>query len=264
DGERWYGEQVAKVAHRVLEKGEAWQPLRPRKAVIDAARTSVLVTFIVPRPPLVLDESFLPLQQVAASGGYASLGGFQLRDSKGAVLAIKSLEVDPPNRARIILASTLPAGAKCYLSYGLPYAGSLGTISSVRNGPVVENQPTTELLIQGDVRDRLKLLIDEGAFYTANTVPGPTYAQAVIRHVEVENDSTVLRFENRELRNQTPLAAGQALNAMRPFQYGNLRDSDPETALYAFTDAGYGRRVGQKYPLWNWSILYSGFPVVEK
>ncbi|MFK7779178.1 MAG: phosphate ABC transporter substrate-binding protein, partial [Gimesia sp.] len=32
DGERWFGEQVAKVVHRVLKKGEAWEPLRPRKS----------------------------------------------------------------------------------------------------------------------------------------------------------------------------------------------------------------------------------------
>jgi len=265
DGERWYGEQVAKVAHRVLEKGEAWQPLRPRKAVIDAARTSVLVTFMVPRPPLVLDESFLPLQQqVEASGGYSSLDGFQLRNEKGGTPTIKAVEVEPPNRLRIRLVSALPAGAGYSLTYGSPRAGQIGAISAVRSGPVMAKQSTTELLIPGDIRSKLKLLMDEGAFYVANTLGGEKYAQTVIRHVGEENGSTVLRFEERELRNHVPFAVGQALMVMRPFQYGNLHDSDPEPALYAFADPGYGRRAGQKYPLWNWSILYSGFPVSDK
>jgi len=248
----------------VLEKGEAWQPLRPRRAVLDAARSSVLVTFLVPRPPLVLEDAFLPQEHSEMPGGHSSLEGFQLRDAKGAVLALKEVTTAAPDKLRLVLASPLPAGARCTLSYGLPNTGQIGVISAVRKGPSAGPQPTTELVIPGALPAALEQLMDEGAFTIGNGIAGEAYAQAVIRHARAEAGSTVLRFEDRELRNGVPFAVGQTVTAGRPFQYGNLRDSDPETALYSFADDAYGRRAGKKYPLWNWCILFSQFPVAEK
>ncbi len=264
DGERWFGEQAAKVIRRVLVEGEDWQPLRPRAARLDAARTSVLVDFIVPRPPLVIDDRFLPREQTETARGFSSLGGFQIRNGKGAVPAIAALEVESPVRLRIRLAAPLPAGEEFRLSCGLPYAGLIGTVAGVREGPTVEGQPTAELLIAGDLRERLKPLIDEGAFYAANTAAGEARTQAPIRWVEEDQGSTVLRFETRELRNKVSFAAGQEIIALRPFPYTNVRDSDPETAIYLFADPAYGRRAGQPYPLWNWCVLFSGFPIEER
>ena len=80
----------------------------------------------------------------------------------------------------------------------------------------------------------------------------------------MENGSTVLRFENRELRNKVDFAVNQSLVALRPFSYGNLRDSDPEKALFQFADKAYGTRAGQPYPLWNWCVLFTKFPISEK
>ena len=90
------------------------------------------------------------------------------------------------------------------------------------------------------------------------------YTQAPVRHVQVENDSTLLRFENRELRDQVDFAVGQILTALRPFSYGNLRDSDTKKAIYSFADNTYGSRAGQSYPLWNWCVLFTKFPISEK
>jgi acetyl esterase/lipase len=264
DGERWFGEQVAKVIRRVTTQGEDWQPLRPRKAWIDPARTSVLMDFLVPRPPLVLDETFLPREQIESGNGFSSLCGFQIRNAAGAVTSLQAVEVESPTRIRIRLMSPLAAGTGYTVSCGLPYAGQLGAVTHIRSGPPVDGQPTTELVLQGDLRERLKPLLDEGAFYAANTLSGDAHAQAPVRGVDSENGTTVLRFENRELRNGVGFVVGQTLMALRPFPFGNLRDSDSEVAIYRFTDAGYGRRAGQSYPLWNWCVLFSGFPIVER
>ena len=264
DGERWFGEQVAKVVHRVLTKGEAWQPLRPRKSRISSDRTSVLVEFQVPRPPLVLDETFLPREYFVRGKGFQSLYGFQIRDAARAVSAITAIEVESPTSIRIRLVSPLKADTEYQLSYGLPYAGQIGKIVSIRKGPSVADQPTTELLIDGKLDPVLKPLLAEGAFFVSNMLAGDIYAQAPIRHIEEVDGSTVLRFENRERRKNKDFAVGQSLTTFRGFSYGNLRDSDPEKAIYKFADPGYGTRAGQPYPLWNWCVLFKQFPISEK
>jgi len=264
DGERWYGEQVGKVVHRVLTEGEAWQPLRPRKAWITPDRTSVMIDFQVPRPPLVLDQAFLPRQQYPMGDGFHSLYGFQIRDAARAVSAITAVDVESPTVIRIRLASPLKEDASFAISYGLPYAGRVGTIAGIRKGPVVADQPTTELLIAGHVGDRLKPLLAEGAFYVTNMLEGDAYSRAPVRHVDEHDGITVLRFENRERRNNTDFAVGQTLTALRPYSYGNVRDSDLEKAIYRFADSAYGTRVGQPYPLWNWCVLFNHFSVSER
>jgi hypothetical protein len=264
DGERWYGEQVAKVVHRVLVQGEQWQPLRPRRAWRDPSQNSVLVVFHVPRPPLVLDVNFLARQQYQAGEGFSSLCGFKIRNATGDIPMIASVEVDSPTSIRIHLVEPLEKGIDYNLSYGLPYSGAIGTIAHLRKGPLVDEQDTTEILIPGEPSDPLRLLVNEGAFTAANTMAGNAYAQATIRHLYQENGSTVLRFENRELRNGVNFAVGQSLISLRSFPYGNLRDSDPEKAIYTFADDTYGKRAGQPYPLWNWCVLFNQFPVSEK
>jgi acetyl esterase/lipase len=262
DGQRWYGEQIAKVIRRVTE-GERWQPLRPRKAWIDASRRSILIDFIVPRPPLVLDESFLPREQSEMAGGYSSLCGFRIRNGTAAVPALTAVELESPTRLRIRLASPLPAGSDFVLSYGLAYAGKIGTITSVRERPESGKHPMTEALIAGKLEDRLAPLLSEGAFYMANTVAGSAFAEAPARLVYQDHGSTVLPFENRERRNSVDFTAGQTLIALRPFAYGNLRDSDPEASIYEFADKAYGTRAGQRYPLWNWCVQFSNFPIAD-
>lgn len=266
DGERWYGEQVAKVVRRVLIEKEDWQPLRPRRAVLEAGRSSVLVDFTVPRPPLVLDETFLPRQHMPAGvgGSYASNSGFQLRSRAGATMALKGVKVIPPTQVHITLATPLPVGERLVLSYGQPYLGSLGQILGVRPGPVVEGRPaTTELVAPPDALPVLRQQLEEGAFYVANQVAAPAATRAPVRHVSEEGGRVVIRIENRELRDGVPFLVGQSLLAWRAFSFGNLRDSDPEKAVYAFGDREYGHRAGQPYPLWNWCVLFNGLEVGE-
>lgn len=264
DGERWYGEQVAKVIRRVIAEGEHWQPLRPRKAWIDPSRTSVLLDFAVPRPPLVIDEHFFAREQSETSGGFSSLCGFRIRNAAGVTVPLTAVEVEPPSRLRIRVAAPLPPTTRQTVSYGLPFAGKIGVITAIRDGRDVGGQTTSEVLLAGDLRDQLKPLLDEGAFNIANTLAGDAYAQATVRWIDQEHGSTVLRFEKRERRNNVDFAVGQTLVALRPFAYGNLRDSDPEAAIHRFTDTTYGRRAGQPYPLWNWSVLFDEFPISDQ
>lgn len=267
DGERWYGEQVAKVMHRVLVKGEDWQPLRPRRAWLDASRTNVLVDFIVPRPPLVLDKEFFALQQVALGRGtFSSLGGFQVREASGAIVPLTAAEVDGPTRLRIRLAAPLKAGAKGFISCGEPHAGVLGTITAIRPGaPLDKDVPTTELVVDGSP-NACQPFLKEGAFYVANQQSGAAHAQVPVRHVATAPSpgATVLRYEDRELRNGVPFAVGQTVHAQRPFSYSNLRDSDEDRALHRFADEAYGQRQGQPCPLWNWCVLFDGMVIEEK
>lgn len=266
DGERWYGEQVAKVVRRVLIEKEDWQPLRPKRAVLEAGRSSVLVDFVVPRPPLVLDEAFLQRQQMPAGemGGYASNSGFQVRSRTGAAVALKRVKVISPTQVQLTLAAPVPVGQELVLNYGQPYLGSLGKILAVRPGPVVDGQPaTTELLMSGDALPALRHQLQEGAFYVANQVAAPAATRAPVRHLSEEGGKVVIRVENRELRDSVPFVTGQSLLAYRAFSYGNLRDSDPEKAVYAFGDREYSSRAGQPYPLWNWCVLFNGLQVGE-
>lgn len=255
DGERWWGEQVGKVMHRVLNEKEDWQPLRPRRAKLEAARDSVVVEFAVPRPPLVIDTSFLARQEIAIEGGFSSLAGFQVRGGGGQALTLTAVEVASPTSLRIRLAKALSAGETCRVNYGHPLVASLGSIATLREGP----DRTEEVVLRDRFADSLKPLTDEGAFLATNTTGTPT--RVPVRAVTEENGVAVLRYDPRELRNGTRFEPGQTVTAQRPFSYGNLRDSDPERSVYTFGDAGYGTRKGRAYPLWNWCVLFSEFEV---
>ncbi|QIF06116.1 phosphate ABC transporter substrate-binding protein [Roseimicrobium sp. ORNL1] len=265
DAERWLGQQFGKVIFEVTHRNAEWTPLRPTKATVEPSRASVLVEFHVPHPPLVLDETFLPRQENVMNGGYASLHGFQLRDDKGVAYPITKLEVEGATRVRMHFANPLPAGGKYAINYGHPNAGELGAIAAFRQGPSVEGQPTMEMILEGDLSKRLKSLTDEGVFFVTNTLTGRAVTRVPIRKVRYESGDTFLQFETRELRNGVAFNAGQTVVAQRPFTYGNLRDSDDSSAMTAqvFGDEGYGTRAGQPYPLWNWCVLFSGFPVEE-
>jgi hypothetical protein len=245
DGERWWGEQVGKVMHRVLHEKEAWQPLRLRKAVFEAGRESIVIEFTVPRPPLVIDTSFLARQESAVDGGFNTLAGFRVHG-----VALKAVEIASPTSLRLRFAKSLPAGEKCRVSYGYPFATALGTISAIRG---------EEMVLTRSFAKELKPLMDEGAFFVAST-----NTRVPVRAVSEENGVSVLRYEARELRDGVRFEVGQAVTTQRAFSYGNVRDSDAEKSVYAFGDASYGTRAGKAYPLWNWCVLFSDFEVESR
>lgn len=245
DGERWWGEQVGKVMHRVLHQNEDWQPLRPLRAKLDDSRDGVVIDFIVPRPPLVIDTDFLARQESAVEGGFTSLAGFRV---SGITLA--AVETASSTSVRLRFAKPLPANERCRVSYGYPFAAALGTIAAIRD---------EELVLTRSFARELKPLMDEGAFFLASTTGKAT--RVPIRGVREESGVTVLRYESRELRNGVPFEVGQAVTSQRAFSYGNARDSDPEQSVYAFGDDRYGTRARQAYPLWNWCVLFSDLDV---
>ncbi len=255
DGERWWGEQVGKVMHRVLDEGEAWQPLRPRKARLVTSRDALEVEFTVPRPPLVIDTDFLARQEIATATGFTSLAGFRLHDGKGRTLALSSVTVSSPKSIRIQLAAPLPEKETCRLSYGHPFAMALGSIVDLQKA----GGDQEEMILEGILADRLRPLINEGAFLVTSLTGAS--ARVVIRSVREDGGRTLLQHDPRELRNATRFEKGQTVTAQRSFSYGNLRDSDPEASVHSFGDASYGRRAGKPYPLWNWCVLFSDLEV---
>ncbi|HBJ86006.1 MAG TPA: phosphate ABC transporter substrate-binding protein [Verrucomicrobiales bacterium] len=261
DGERWWGEQVGKVMHRVLHQDEEWQPLRPLGARLGTERDSILIEFIVPRPPLVVDTTFLARQEIATNDGFSSLAGLQVRDKSGQTVTLAAVEVAAPTSLRIRLARALPEDQTCKISYGHPFASALGSVIALRKGPEVDGQTTEEIVLKSSFANQLKPLTDEGAFLVTTTSGSTT--RAPVRHVSEENGVTVLRYEPRELRNNIPFAVGQTIVAQRSFSYGNVRDTDPESSIHRFADAAYGTHAGRPYPLWNWCVLFSDYTVNE-
>lgn len=254
DSERWYGEQTGKVMRRVLYERKKWEPLRPRGAKLSRDRSTITIEFAVPRPPLVLDTTFLPPQQAPAKdGGFASLRGFQVSDTTGAVHPLRDVAIEGGRRVRLLLTAPLFPGRECRVRYGLPQVGAIGTVASIRDGVPHDGQPTTELRVEGAPAHVLSPLADEGAFYIAN---GASRAP-----IKLVGPDAALAFPTRELRGPA-FEIGQALDASRPYSFGNLRDSDPEEAVYTFTDTSYGHRAGRKYPLWNWCVLFIDLPVL--
>jgi hypothetical protein len=255
DGERWWGEQVGKVMHRVLHQKENWQPLRPRSAKLDPARSGVVIEFTVPRPPLVIDTNFLARQEVATEGGFTSLAGFQVRGCQGQPLAMSSVEVVSPTSVRLRFVTTLPADEKCRVSYGHSFATALGTVTTIQKTAGGDEK----LVLTKSFAKELAPLMDEGAFFVTNTTGAN--ARVPIREVSEKTGVTLLRYDPRELRNGTRFEIGQRVTAQRAFSYGNVRDSDPEPSVYKFEDDSYGRRAGTSYPLWNWCVLFSDLDV---
>jgi hypothetical protein len=249
DGSRMYGEMFAKVIRRVLFEKEQWRGLRPSSAVkIDAVTFDV--TFEVPRPPLVLDTTFL-----ARAQGW----GFRVRagtvDSPTATILITNAVLVGPTTVRFTAASALPSGA--WVESGYTSVCDLGTVLSVlsvgtgANTPI--GQPTHTITIAGDQRALLRPLSDEGAFYA--TQGG---FSAVIRSVVFNGTNTVLTGETRE---RSGAFSTGAIEFGRAYLYTNLRDSDNEASIHAFVDAGYTARLGQPYPMWNWCCAFTAFQI---
>jgi hypothetical protein len=178
-----------------------------------------------------------------------------VRGSQGQAIALSSVETVSPTDIRIRFVSALPANEKCRISYGHPYSAPLGTIATIQKAL----DGNEELVLAASFAKQLKPLMDEGAFFVTNTTGVTT--RVPIRGVREENGTTLLRYEPRELRQETRFEIGQQITAQRAFSYGNLRDSDPEPSVYTFGDGSYGTRAGQPYPLWNWCVLFSDLEV---
>ena len=107
NGYRWLGAQFGKVMHRVLSRGEAWQPLHP----VAARREGEVVRlrFHVPVPPLTWGTPFRHRTPVAPRDG-----GFTLVDAAGDV-PIAAVALEGPDTVAITMAR--PPGPELRVRY---------------------------------------------------------------------------------------------------------------------------------------------------
>lgn len=115
-GERQIGEYFAKVYAKVVFKGEAWEPVRPK--TVTRVANVVTVEYHVPVPPLTLDTTLVTAPD---KGGFAAENyGFEYRVNghTGARQEITSVVVSGPTTVTITLAAT-PVGANQRLIYAL-------------------------------------------------------------------------------------------------------------------------------------------------
>lgn len=63
NGYRWYGEMIGKIYYKHAVLGEDFKPLQPKKVYRDKDNDKiVIIQFLVPKPPLVLDTKTLVMQ----------------------------------------------------------------------------------------------------------------------------------------------------------------------------------------------------------
>lgn len=259
DGERWLGEQFGKVMRKVIIEKKDWQPLRPLKAWSDKNRKAVFINFHVPEPPLVIDTTFLPKQENGL--------GFNIYDEKNHKYAIEKVDIVGDDVIRISLTKTLPLDADLFVSYGLlsKVADISRKVKSIHNVIGKDGIESLGIVFAGNILNEVAILNNEGVFYLNNSVDyNNDFTNLIIRKVYLDdNNNTVLVGDVRDLRDNVNFRPGQKCYTSRRYTFGNIRDSDTEQSTFKFKDKSYGRRQGQYYPLYNWSIAFQGLPIRE-
>jgi hypothetical protein len=99
NGYRWYGQQLGKVYHKVVNQGQDWRPLSPiRTNLIGQA---VYIDFHVPEPPLVFDLPYV----IGSATDYEDKG-FKVTDDNGQV-GITSVEIIGETIVKLSLARAM-------------------------------------------------------------------------------------------------------------------------------------------------------------
>lgn len=252
DGQRWIGEMAAKVGHRVMIEGEAWQPLRALFAA-KSGNNTVDVTFHVPRPPLVIDERTWP--RVRGWGFRIYSGSL---DSKANVALPTGIEMLPGgNGVRLTFASAVPAGALLEIGAQsvMPQLTAL-TVTSV-GSTTLNGAAAYSLTITGNLVALVSRALRNGTLQAFGN--GPSFG--LIRSVSLNSGNTVLVGENSELRfdgGRRAFQAGDVIELALSLPCTNLRDSDNAASFGSFVS---GPRTGEPYPLQNWLCQYDGLAV---
>ena len=137
-GERHLGEYFAKAYRKVVFEGGVYDIVRPTN--VTRVGNVVTVTFNVPSPPLVIDNTLVA--SIASSGFEYRVGG-----PSGTQINITNVQVTAPDTVTLTLAST-PAGANQRLIYGLnePSPGCIGPGTASAGGArgnLRDSDPTT-------------------------------------------------------------------------------------------------------------------------
>jgi len=258
DGERWLGEQFGKVIKRVVADGQNWKPLQPENATFSRNEKTILVDFHVPVGSIVIDTSFLPPQGKGL--------GFDVYDDEGRRYDVDKVKIVSSTALRITLKVKPGEERKLFLQYGQhSYVYDVSRpISNIRfkdEGDTRGQQ--LELIFEGDLLNEFAPLMQEGVFYVSNRVAHDSLStNVIVRQVYVNQEgNTVLSGFTKDLRKGVPFLEGQRCYVMRRYAYGNVRDQDDEQSVYTFEDPSYGTRHGQPYPLWNWCVGFTDFPI---
>lgn len=257
DGERWLGEQFGKVMRKVVTEGKNWQPMRPLRSWYGENEKSVFVKFHAPAPPIVIDSVFLPKQGKGL--------GFEVYDNNGHIHPIKKVRIIDDNCLQIELTAKLSPKDSLLVRYGLnTYVAEIpGTIKFVNPTALGgDGYASVEIGFEGNILHEFVTLLDEGVFYLNNTEEGEGYTNLIVREVLLDtNGDTILKGESDDLRNRVNFRVGQTCFTSRRYGFGNIRDSDHEKSTYTFKDDNYGKRQGENYPLWNWSVAFQDMVV---
>lgn len=106
NGYRWFGVQVAKVMHQVIDKGVNWKPLQPIS--VSLSNNNVVVKYTVPYPPLKFTASYVKYEPVMYKDK-----GFTLYDSNGYV-DISSVEITAQDEILITPSRKLTGPVKLF------------------------------------------------------------------------------------------------------------------------------------------------------
>lgn len=122
DGYLRMGQEYAKAYRKIVLEGKRWEPLRPDQ--ITRSGSVVTVKFIVPVPPLVLDQNL-----VKNPGAF----GFELHQEGGAPVTIKNVQIVSEDTVQITLSGE-PTGANKRLRYAYT-ASAVGVSAGPVTGP---------------------------------------------------------------------------------------------------------------------------------
>lgn len=255
DGQRWLGELFAKVVRKVVFENQNWMPLSPKEASLSPDRKNIHIQFFVPTPPLVLDDKFLPNQ----GGTY----GFEVEDNQGNPVGISSVSIIGQDYINIELKEILSSQKSVFVNYGVNnnVGKSLPTIVDAGKNKVCSSRENRQYLKLNDTAQEIVSLANEGKFYVTS---GDN--KITVDRVCKEGDFLLLRVSNNSRDNSSlgdEFSVGRKVKLSRIYNYGNLRDSDPEQSTYQFSDSYYGTRQFDYYPLWNWGLVFKSLPVNE-
>ncbi|AKU97734.1 Endo-1,4-beta-xylanase Z precursor [Labilithrix luteola] len=121
EGYRHMGEDYAKAYRRVVLEGRTWEPVRPQRIARSGA--TIVVTFYVPSPPLVLDTA-----RVSDPGNY----GFEYEEAGPHAPTIRNVAVTGPDTVSVTL-SAPSTDKSARLRYA--FTGNAHAKAGPRTGP---------------------------------------------------------------------------------------------------------------------------------
>ena len=115
NGQRWYGNQVAKVYHRVVTLGQDWKPLSPIK--ITTKKNKITIQYYVPEPPLRFGKPYKNSNAIDLKNK-----GFYVTDDSGKI-AITGVDISNSTKITITIAREIIGEGKIWYANQQENAG---------------------------------------------------------------------------------------------------------------------------------------------